>query len=143
MLRRLVFDRRARYLSQPNAGWVSERFILFLSVLMRSVLYQLMEPTEFMADPQQLEVDAHQEPRRRGLDDYREAIRVLKEEKDFSLREIAAWLQQRGLKVDHNAVWRIYSKRTAGSPSARSVKGAGRTEGGSAKEGAMPWMDEA
>ena len=48
--------------------------------------------------------------------DYSEAIRVLKEDKGFSFREIAAWLQQRGLNTDHNAVWRAYSKANQTSP---------------------------
>jgi hypothetical protein len=53
-----------------------------------------MENEEFTANPQQLLTEAVQEPRRRGLADYHEAIRVLKEEKEFSFRDIAVWLQQ-------------------------------------------------
>ena len=69
-----------------------------------------MADQEFTADPQRLRAEAEKEPRRRGLEDYAEAIRVLKEVKGFSFREIAAWLHERGLTTDHNAVWRAYSK---------------------------------
>jgi hypothetical protein len=100
-----------------------------------------MEQEEFAVDPLQLQAEAQNEPRRRGLDDYRDAIRVLKEQKGFSLREIAAWLQQRGLKVDHNAVWRTYSKGAPSEPSGRSTRLVGRPEQRSTQEGAMPWMD--
>ena len=84
--------------------------ILLLPVRHRSVLSCGMANEEFAANPQQVLAEAVQEPRRRGLADYQDAIRVLKEEKEFSFRDIAVWLQQRGLKVDHNAVWRAYSK---------------------------------
>jgi hypothetical protein len=69
-----------------------------------------MDQNELKADPQQLRAEAEKEPSRRGLDEYTDTIRVLKEEKGFSYREIAAWFQQRGLNVDHNAVWRTHCK---------------------------------
>jgi hypothetical protein len=100
-----------------------------------------MENEEFTAIPQQLLTEAVQEPRRRGLADYHEAIRVLKEEKEFSFRDIAVWLQQRGLKVDHNAVWRAYSKTApegAGRRANQRREQLGRQE---AHEEAMPWME--
>ncbi len=99
-----------------------------------------MEQEEFMADPQQLLSEAQKEPRRRGLQDYRETIRLLKEEKGFSLREIAAWLQQRGLKVDHNAVWRTYSKGTQEKQPLRRSEQIERYERKGVTEGAMPWL---
>ena len=101
-----------------------------------------MEQEEFKADPQQLRAEAEKEPRRRGLEDYAQAIQVLKEEKGFSFREIAAWFQQRGLRIDHNAVWRAYSKTS----SARSGRGTEeQTERGEryrSHDAAMPWMKE-
>jgi hypothetical protein len=75
------------------------------------------------------------------LADYQEAIRVLKEEKEFSFREIAVWLQQRGLKVDHNAVWRAYSKAEPGRSSRRASQRTARLERQQAEEEAMPWME--
>ena len=69
-----------------------------------------MDQAELKSDPQQLHAQAEKEPSRRGLDEYTDTIQVLKEDKDFSYREIAAWFQQRGLNVNHNAVWRAYSK---------------------------------
>jgi hypothetical protein len=99
-----------------------------------------MEQEEFMADPQQLRAEAQKEPRRRGLDAYREVIRLLKDEKGFSLREIAAWLQDRGVNVDHNAVWRAYSKESQlGSVPGRN-KQIERYEQRRASEAAMPWL---
>jgi|ERR1017187_10325001 hypothetical protein len=118
-------------------GWL----ILFLPVRHRSVLSGGMANEEFTANPQQLLTEAVQEPRRRGLADYQEAIRVLKEEKEFSFRDIAVWLQQRGLKVDHNAVWRAYSKTAlegAGRRANQRREQLGRQQ---AHEAAMPWME--
>lgn len=80
-----------------------------------------MDQDELKSDPQQLRAQAEKEPSRRGLDEYTDTIQVLKEDKGFSYREIAAWFQQRGLNVDHNAVWRAYSKSLSkDSGSARS-----------------------
>jgi hypothetical protein len=104
-----------------------------------------MEQEEFMADPRQLRAEAEKEPRRRGLEDYSETIRLLKEEKGFSLREIAAWLQQRGLKIDHNAVWRTYSKTTLsghGGEMSEQKEHNERYERKQAGEGAMPWLGQ-
>ena len=101
-----------------------------------------MESEEFKMNPQQLLSEAVQEPRRRGLEDYSETIRVLKEEKGFSFREIAAWFQQRSLNIDHNAVWRAYSKTVPSGPGARVAKQNERSERHQAREGAMPWLAE-
>jgi hypothetical protein len=99
-----------------------------------------MEQEEFMADPTQLQAEAQKEPRRRGLVDYRETIQLLKDDKGFSFREIATWLKQRGLNVDHNAVWRAYSKETQeGSMPGRQEQNE-RYEQRRASEGAMPWL---
>jgi hypothetical protein len=102
-----------------------------------------MAEEEFAANPQQVLAEAVQEPRRRGLADYQEAIRVLKEEKEFSFRDIAVWLQQRGLKVDHNAVWRAYSKASPEEPGGRASQRSERSARTSAREDAMPWMEGA
>lgn len=102
-----------------------------------------MEDQEYMADPQQLRAEAEQEPRRRSLDDYREAIRVLREEKELSFREIAAWLLQRGLNADHNAVWRTYSKGAPAGYGQSTVERNERLEHRHAHEDAMPWLKEA
>jgi hypothetical protein len=102
-----------------------------------------MTEEEFTANPQQVLAEAVQEPRRRGLADYQEAIRVLKEEKEFSFRDIAVWLQQRGLKVDHNAVWRAYSKAAPKGPSHRANQRNEPLQGSQAREDAMPWLEGA
>lgn len=117
-------------------------FLLFFTVLNGSVCYVHMEQEEFMADPQQLLSEAQKEPRHRGLQDYRETIRVLREEKGFSLREIAAWLRERGLDVDHNAVWRTCPKGTpAGSGGSTSERNERPTPYRSHDE-AMTWLGE-
>jgi hypothetical protein len=101
-----------------------------------------MEQEEFKADPEQLRAEAENEKPRRGLDAYRETIRVLKEDKDFSFREIAAWFQQRGVNIDHNAAWRAYAKTTAANPSRSTSEQNERYEQHPAREGAMPWLSE-
>ncbi len=99
-----------------------------------------MEQEEFKADPQQLRAEAEKEPRRRGVEDYQETIRLLKEDKGFSFREIAAWLQERGLNIDHNAAWRAYSKTIPSAQPGKSREQNERSEHGTAREGAMPWL---
>jgi hypothetical protein len=100
-----------------------------------------MEQEEFNADPQQLRAEAEKEPSRRGLVDYSEAIRVLKEDKSFSFREIAAWLQQRGMNTDHNAVWRAYFKTNPEGSAARFSEQNEQYERKTAHGGAMPWLE--
>jgi hypothetical protein len=102
-----------------------------------------MAEEEFTANPQQVLAEAVQEPRRRGLADYQEAIRVLKEQKEFSFRDIAVWLQQRGLKVDHNAVWRAYSKAESEGPGHRASQRNEPLQRSQAREDSMPWMEGA
>jgi hypothetical protein len=100
-----------------------------------------MEQEEFNADPQRLRAEAEKEPSRRGLEDYSEAIRVLKEAKGFSFREIAAWLQQRGLNTDHNAVWRAYSRTNPSGQLGEISERIEQYERKTAYEGAMPWLE--
>lgn len=101
-----------------------------------------MEQEEFKADPQQLRAEAEKEPRRRGLEDYTETIQLLKEEKGFSFREIAAWFQQRGVNIDHNAAWRAYSKTTSSDSGGSIDEQIERYERKPAREGAMPWLGD-
>ena len=101
-----------------------------------------MASDEFKVNPEQLRAEAAREPRRSGLDDYLEVIRLLKEEKEFSFRGIAAWLRQRGLKVDHNAVWRAYSKATLSGQGGKSTEQNERYERRRPSEGAMPWLGQ-
>jgi hypothetical protein len=62
-----------------------------------------------MPDPERLFREAEQEPDVRALCAYVDSIRMLRD-KGFSYREIADWLSERGLDVDHNAVYRAYTK---------------------------------
>lgn len=61
-----------------------------------------------MPPPEFLFREAEQEPDFRTLSAYVDSIRVLRN-KGFSYREIADWLSQRGIDVDHNAVYRAYT----------------------------------
>ena len=62
-----------------------------------------------MPDPEILFRQAEQEPDFRALSAYVDSIRMLRD-KGFSYREIADWLSEHGLEVDHNAVYRAYTK---------------------------------
>jgi hypothetical protein len=62
-------------------------------------------PPEYVAEM------ARGEPNVRLVEDYTEAIEILRDEKRLTFREIAEWLQQKfGIEADHNAVWRAYTK---------------------------------
>ena len=100
-----------------------------------------MEHAGFNADPQQLRAEAEKEQSRKGLEDYFEAIRVLKEDKGFSFREIATWLQQRSLNADHNAVWRAYSKSAIAGKLHLIEERNEQYEHKAAHGGAMPWLE--
>jgi hypothetical protein len=99
-----------------------------------------MEAEEFMADPQALQAEARKEQQRRGLEVYFDTIRLLKDEKGFSLREIAEWLQERGVVVDHNAVWRTYSKGVLRQPPLGIREQSERFEQQGRPDAAMPWL---
>jgi hypothetical protein len=60
--------------------------------------------------PEYLLEEAMKEPNRRLLHDYIQTIRVLRDEKGFTFREIAEWLTESGVDADHNAVYRAYTK---------------------------------
>jgi hypothetical protein len=53
---------------------------------------------------------AMEEPDRQLLQDYDQVIRALRDEKRFTFREIAVWMQRYGFDVDHSAVYRQYCK---------------------------------
>jgi hypothetical protein len=70
------------------------------------------QPSTDMAPPppdRLLEL-ALDEPDRRILDDYTSVIRVLKDDKRFTFREIAEWLRGHGVLADHNTIYRAYRK---------------------------------
>jgi hypothetical protein len=46
----------------------------------------------------------------RELSEYSQTISVLKREKHFTFRQIAAWLNNNGIDADHNAVYRAYMR---------------------------------
>jgi hypothetical protein len=54
--------------------------------------------------------EAMEEPDRLLLAEYGGTIRLLRDEKRFTFREIAVWLQEHGVECDHNSVYREYTK---------------------------------
>lgn len=58
--------------------------------------------------PEQLQLEAEAEPNYRDLSSYAAVIGTLRD-KGLSYREIAEWLSERGLEVNHNAVYRVYT----------------------------------
>ena len=99
-----------------------------------------MEPEESAVDPQVLAEQAAKEPSRRGLSDYAQAILLLKDEKGFSFREIASWLGERGVKTDHNAVWRAYARMDRPTISRGYIEQNEQSEQSAGSNGAMTWM---
>ena len=51
---------------------------------------------------------AMEEDDRRILGEYIQTIQLLRNEKRFTFREIAEWLNENGVETDHNAVYRAY-----------------------------------
>lgn len=101
-----------------------------------------MQHKELKIDPKQLRAEAEKEPPRHGLSQYADAIALLKQEKGFSFREIAAWLLERGVSVDHNAVWRTYSRTVAAGSTGENSERIEQSEQEAVHGGAMPWLDE-
>ena len=58
--------------------------------------------------PEALLKEAKKEWKRVLLMEHIGTINVLRDEKKFTFRAIAAWLSQRGIKTDHSAVYRTY-----------------------------------
>lgn len=53
--------------------------------------------------------DAKSAPDKRGLEAHRDAINVLRD-KDYTWREIAEFLNQRGVQADHTKIFRMFNK---------------------------------
>jgi hypothetical protein len=62
-----------------------------------------------MPPPDALLREAEEEPNYRDLSEYCPVIAILRG-KGFSYREIAEWLSERGVELDHNAVYRLYTR---------------------------------
>ena len=59
-------------------------------------------------DPAALAEVAKKEERVIAARDYSQVIDILRDEKRFSFRKIAAWLNERGVPLDNNDVYRVY-----------------------------------
>ena len=53
---------------------------------------------------------ARGETNRKLVEGYKEVIRVLRNEKGFSFREIGQWLTNNGIPANYNDVYRVYTK---------------------------------
>lgn len=60
-------------------------------------------------DPCDLLLEAEKETAQSDLKKYTATIATLRK-KGFSFRQIAEWLDQRGIPADHNGVYRVYTK---------------------------------
>jgi hypothetical protein len=66
--------------------------------------------TNNLPDPEIVARAAAEAAAPRVLEDYSDAIQILREKK-FTFREIAEWLGKNfGIQADHNSVWRAYTK---------------------------------
>ena len=70
----------------------------------------MINELENLPDPELVARAAAEEPAPRLLEDYMDAITILRE-KEFTFREIAEWLNKKfSIQADHNSVWRVYTK---------------------------------
>ena len=66
--------------------------------------------------PEALLREAEEEPSYRDLREYVPVISTLRG-KGFSYREISEWLCERGIDLDHNAVYRLYTRNLSADES--------------------------
>lgn len=71
-----------------------------------------MKKTKTNPDPKRLLAEAEALPEKVHIGDHWETISVLRE-KDYSWREIAAWLTERGVSVHYKQLERYDKKRDA------------------------------
>lgn len=74
-----------------------------------------------MPHPDDLMHEAEEEANYRDLADYTQVIGKLRE-KGFSYRDIAEWLTERGVEVDHNAVFRVYTQKMTEAEEVREAQ---------------------
>jgi hypothetical protein len=65
-------------------------------------------PQREVPAPEAFLEEANKEPKRLLLLDHIRTIRTLRNEKKFTFRAIAEWLNERGFETDHSAVYRVY-----------------------------------
>lgn len=78
--------------------------------------------------PEYLLEEAMKEPDRKLLEEYIQAIRVLRDNKRFTFREIADWLKQYGVIADHNAIYRAYIRHMSSRDAAHVAEAAAHEE---------------
>ena len=75
-----------------------------------TMAHQTLTPSNEPFPPEILERLASEESTQRSLVPYRSVIRILRNEKKFTFREIAEWLSNYNVEADHNTVYREYTK---------------------------------
>lgn len=108
--------------STPNAGPETQATAVKAKAEPQHVSIERLDypPPEYVAEM------ARGEPNVRLVEDYTEAIEILRDEKRLTFREIAVWLQTKfGIEADHNAVWRAYTK---GLPEGEAIAAAHEDE---------------
>jgi hypothetical protein len=53
---------------------------------------------------------ALKERRKVDLSQHANTISTLRDDKNFTFREIAGWLKDKGIEADYNAVYRVYTR---------------------------------
>ena len=87
-------------------------FVLFNMFSLIDYLSFMNSNDEFgYPDPNELLCEAENVVPRRILVDYSAVISTLKDDKNFTFREIAEWLNERCVPCDHNSVYREYTRR--------------------------------
>ncbi len=75
-----------------------------------------------LPNAEELKRQAGEETKRHPEWAYWETIKILREEKAMSFREVAEWLSARGVETDRWAVYRVYQSTLFNDPSAQSIE---------------------
>lgn len=66
------------------------------------------QPAATIPDPAALAEEAQKESRIIAARDYIKTINILRDQKSYSFRDIAAWFNERGVPLDNNEIYRAY-----------------------------------
>jgi hypothetical protein len=72
--------------------------------------------------PDYLLEEAMKEPDRKLLEEYIQTIKLLRDHKRFTFREISDWLKEYGVIADHNAIYRAYLRHLPEPDAAQVAK---------------------
>lgn len=99
-------------------AFITLRFILSSQMKTKHTKNKISEQTETkiqgavtpapIPDPKALAEAAEQEARVIAARDYANVIDILRDKKRYSFQKIANWLNERGVPLDNNDVYRVY-----------------------------------